>query len=178
MVSSISDKLVKRIEEHADTIIQRWVERLQSDAATPSFNDDTITKFEKKALQVIKELSNWVAYETSQEDVGRQYAREGMGLFNMGIPLCEGIRAVTLLKRSIWLYVVYESAFDSAIELHQMRELNERVALFFERAEYYFTRGYMEGMNQSMKTFWDLTDTDTRAVFFDKSFYIKTKTAP
>ncbi len=91
----------------------------------------------------------------------------------MDIPLCEGIRALTLLKRALWLFVVYESAFESALELNQMRELNDRVVLFFDRAEYYFIRGYIEEMNKSIKERWNLSDNDTELIFFKKSFYNK-----
>ena len=105
--------------------------------------------------------------------MGRKYAVEGAGLFKMQIPLCEGIRSLTLLKRILWLFVLDESAIESALELNQMRELNDRIVLFFDRAEYYFIRGYMEAMNRRMKYLWDLTENETKQIFFEKSFYVK-----
>ncbi len=122
---------------------------------------------------ILKEIGHWVSYDTPKEDVGRKYAQEGKGFFRMGIPLCEGIRALVLLKRSLWLFVAYESNFESALELNQMRELNDGVILFFDRAQFYFIRGYLEEMNNKMKECWNLTDENTRNVFFDKSFYGK-----
>ena len=171
MLRLISDKLVKLVEDNTDTILQRWVERLKSDETTTSFTAADLARFESRARVALRELGQWVSYETPKEDVGRKYAQEGQGLFRMRIPLCEGIRALILLKRALWLFVEYESAFDSAVELNQMRELNDRVLLFFDRATYYFIRGYMEEMNHEMKALWKLTDQDTRQVFFDKSFY-------
>ena len=56
---------------------------------------------------------------------------------------------------------MYESHFDTVLELNQMQELNDRVVLFFNRAEYYLIRGYMEEMNKKIKKLWNLTDTDT-----------------
>ena len=173
MLHLISDKLVKLVETNADTIITRWVQRLQSDPTTTSFHDDELKKFEIKARMVLDELGKWVSYDTPKEDVGRKYALEGAGLFRMNIPLCEGICGLILLKRTLWLFVMYESAFDTALELNQMRELNDRVVLFFDRAIYYFIRGYLEAMNCRIKELWGLTEEQTQEIFFDKSFYGK-----
>jgi hypothetical protein len=52
-----------------------------------------------------------------------------------------------------------------------MRELNDRVVLFFDRFHYYQTRGYMEAMNARLKEKWNLTDEDTEQVIFTNSFY-------
>ena len=167
----ISDKLVRLIEKNSSTIINRWVKRLKNDPATTSFSEIDLERFSLKARMVMDELGKWVGYQTPKEDVGRKYAADGSGLFKMQIPLCEGVRALTLLKRTLWLFVVYESAFESALELNQMRELNDRVVLFFDRAEYYFIRGYMEAMNSAIKKLWGLTEKDTEQIFFKKSFY-------
>ncbi len=173
MLHLISDKLVDLVEKNTDVIVQRWMDRLLSDPATTSFSEEVLQKFSGRARMVITELGQWIGYDTPKEDVGRQFADEGAGLFRMKIPLCEGIRALVLLKRSIWLFVMFESNFESALELNQMRELNDRVVLFFDRAKYYFIRGYMEEMNRTMKELWDLNDTDTEKIFFKKSFYNK-----
>ena len=91
----------------------------------------------------------------------------------MGIPLCEGIRGLILLKRTIWLFAMYAMPLDTVIELNELRELNDRMALFFDRAEYYFIRGFMEEMNRKMQQIWKLTDGDTDKVFFGRSFYVR-----
>jgi len=108
-----------------------------------------------------------------KEDVGKRYAAEGMELFRMRIPLCEVIRSMYLLRRTLWLFVVNESDFDSALQLHQMRELNDRVILFFDRAEYYVIRGYMEEMNRKIKELWNLKQEDTEKIFFYQFILIK-----
>ncbi len=91
----------------------------------------------------------------------------------MGIPLCEAIRSLVVLRRILWLFVVNESAFDSAFELHQMRELNDRVILFFDRAIFYVTRGYTEAMHKKMKDLTNISAEDAAKIFFEHSFYNK-----
>jgi len=172
MIRLISDKLVTLIEKNADLIIDKWTQKLLSDPTTASFTErKKLKKVQEKARAILGNLGTWVSYDTDKVDIGRVYAREGIAMFKLGIPLCEGIKALILLKRILWLFVMDESSFDSVLELNQMRELNDRVVLFFDRAEYYLIRGYMEEMNRKMKKLWDLTEQDTEEIFFKKSFY-------
>ncbi len=171
MAHLISDKLIELVEKHANDILKRWARRLIDDPTTGSFSEKNLQYVEKKAKTVLTNLSRWVSYDTTKEEIGRRYVEEGKDLFRMGIPLCEAHRASVLLRRILWLFVVNESAFDSTFQLHQMRELNDRVILFFDRAHYYMMRGYFEEINIKMKELWDLTGEDTEKIFFNRSFY-------
>lgn len=171
MLHLISDKLVELVEEHANVILRRWTKGLLADPTTSSYTEAHLEFVEKKARQVLQNLGQWVSYDTTKEEVGRRYADEGIDLFKMGIPLCEVHRALVVLRRTLWVFVVHESAFDSAFQLHQMRELNDRVILFFDRAEYYTIRGYFEAMHAKMKELTDCQSDQLDEVFFDKSFY-------
>ena len=171
MIHLISDKLVELIESHSDVIVKRWSNRLISDPLTSSFNKKNIEYIESKAKSILQNMGQWVSYDTPKEEVGKLYAKDGIGYFNMNIPLCEVIRAMYSLRRTLWHFVENNSLFDTALQLHQMRELSDRVIMFFDRAEYYVIRGYMEEMNRKMKELWDLSAEDTSKIFFDKSFY-------
>jgi hypothetical protein len=173
MVHLISDKLIELVENHSELIIKRWLVRLLSDPTTSSFSDHNQEVLKKKAMAIIKYLGKWVSYDTSREDVGRRYAEEGKSLFELAIPLCEASRALVLLRRLLWLFVVDESALDSAFQMHQMRELNDRVILFFDRAQYYIIRGYTEAMHKKLKDLSNIPEETAEKVFFDHSFYNK-----
>ncbi len=173
MLHLISDKLVELVEKHHDVIIKRWLKRLLSDPTTSTYSERNLTFVEEKAIKVLKNMGQWVSYDTTKESVGRLYADEGIELFNMGIPLCETIRAMVVLRRTLWLFILNESAFDSAFQLHQMRELNDRVILFFDRAIYYMIRGYTEAMHKKMLKYCNISEDDAEQIFFDKSFYNK-----
>jgi len=171
MVHLISDKLVDLVANHSDDIVRRWTMRLLSDPATQSFTEKNTPYVEEKAKDALSNLGKWVSYDTTKEDVGKRYADEGIDMFNMEIPLCEVIRAMYVLRRTLWLFVENESAFDSAFQLHQMRELSDRVILFFDRAEFYIIRGYTEEMNRKIKELWNVSAEETEKIFFNKSFY-------
>ena len=171
MLQLISDKLVELVEKHSDVILKRWTKLLLSDPTTSSFTGKHIKQIEKKARQILKNLSQWVSYDTTKEEIGRRFAQDGMELFTMGIPLCELHRSMVVFRRTLWLFVINESAFETAFELHQVRELNDRVVLFFDRAIFYLIRGYTEEMNRKIKQMWKLSSDDTESIFFEKSFY-------
>ena len=167
------DRLVLCIQNSAEDIVRQWIEHLKSDPTTVTFAESDLKKFEIRALELLAHLGEWINYDKDKTDVGRRYAQEGIGLFKTGIPLCEGIRGLILLKRTIWLFAMYAMPLDTVIELNELRELNDRMALFFDRAEYYFIRGFMEEMNRKMQQIWELTDDDTDKVFFGRSFYVR-----
>jgi len=166
----ISDKLVELVEKHSDVIINRWIERMKVDPTTASYQQN-IEYLGEKARAILKQLGRWVSYDTPKDEVGKRFADDGIELFRINVPLCEGIRAMYLLRRTLWLHVENESAFNTAIEMHQMKELNDRVILFFDRAAYYLIRGYMEEMNRKIKETWSLKEEETEKIFFKRSFY-------
>jgi hypothetical protein len=174
MMHLISNKLVEFVEKHSDVIIKEWLNRITNKEIS-TFTKDNLDFVRKKAEYILKHLNQWVSYDTSKQEIGKKYADEGKDFFNRGVPLCEVFRTMVLLRRVLWLFVVNESGFDSAFQLHQMRELNDRVILFFDRAYYYLTRGYMEEMNKKMKQLWKLTDDDTENILFQNSFYNRLK---
>jgi len=167
----ISDKLTELVERHSDVIVKRWILRISSDPTTSSYNKENIEYLEAKAKNMLDHLGRWVSYDTTKEDIGKRYAVEGIESFQRKIPLCEVIRGMYTLRRILWLFVTNESAFDSAFQLHQMIELNDRVILFFDRAEYYLIRGYMEEMNRKIKELLPAKQEDTDKIFFGRSFY-------
>ncbi|MBN1533026.1 MAG: hypothetical protein JXA20_10220 [Spirochaetes bacterium] len=173
MFQLISDKLVELVQKHSKTIVKRWSARLLSDPTTSGYSQKNIKFAESEAVDLLENMGRWISYDTAKEEIGRRYANEGIELFKMGIPLCEVIRAMYVLRRTLWLFVENESAFDSAFQLHQMRELNDRVILFFDRAEYYVIRGYMEEMHRKLKDLSSINKEDVEKIFFERSFYNK-----
>ncbi len=133
----------------------------------PSFSKEHIDYVVARARNVLVDLETWIGYDASKDEIGRNYAGEGMKLFELGIPLCEAHRALVVLRRMLWNFVEIESDFDTMFELSQIRELSDRVILFFDRALYYLIRGYSEEMNRRMKSLWKLTDEDTDKIFFE-----------
>jgi hypothetical protein len=169
----MSDKLARMIEAHSDQIVKRWQAEVRSDQAIASFDSSSMEIARARLSNVIIHLREWISYDTTKDEIGRRYAAEGIDYFTKQIPLCEIIRSFVLLKKIIWSFSINECTIDSAYELYQLSELNERIIVFFDQAIYYITRGYMQEMNTKMKELWKLSDDDTEKIFFKKSFYSK-----
>jgi hypothetical protein len=169
----LSDKLARLIETHTDPLMKRWLEEVCADPAITSLCDAKIDYMRGRMSSVLFHLREWINYDTTKIEIGRRYAVEGKEYFKQEMPLCEIIRSLILLKKKIWSFSLNESSIDSAYELYQISDLNERIIIFFDQALYYITRGYMEEMNDKMKELWKLSSDDTEKIFFNKSFYTK-----
>jgi hypothetical protein len=167
----ISDKLVSIVKEHRDVIIKRWLVFLTADPRTSAYTQKHIEFFREKAEEIIINLGTWISYDTTKEEIGKKYAQEGSEAFKMQVPLCELIRGMYTLRRILWLFVVNECIVDSAFQLHQLIELNNRVILFFDRAEYFLTRGYTEEMSRRVMELWKIKPEEADKIFFFRTFY-------
>lgn len=59
--------------------------------------------------------------------------------------------ALMLIKRHLWLYVMENNFLDSSFLLNQALEFNNAVVLFFDRAIYFTTTGYMDELSRKME---------------------------
>ena len=92
-------------------------------------------------------------------------------MFGRGIPLCEVTRAMNAGRRTLLQYTENGIIIESALQIHQMREFDKRVTLFFDRAQYYMIRGYIEEMRSRASSLNVLMRDNSDEVFFDDSFY-------
>lgn len=162
----LSDRLVNLVEEHSGDIVKRWLAYLRGDTAVASLPPHDIERLQGKGWDILKHLGQWVSYDTTKEEIAKRYEAEGKDLFDIGVPLNEGVRAMYTLRRALWLFVENESSLDSAFQMSQMLELSDRVILFFDRAECAIIRGYLERMRQRSQELWDLEPGETRKVFY------------
>lgn len=168
-----STKPTKFIENNVDIIVKRWVNIVLQDKATLSFSRDHMEELEQRVREIIGQLGKWISYETTPEEIGSLFADRGTKLFKMGIPLCEALRAVALLRATTTKYVTEQLVFDTSFELQILYDLVSRMTIFFDRAQYYITRGYMEEMYAKMKSIIDISDEDAEKIFYERSFYKK-----
>jgi hypothetical protein len=131
MTNLISDRLVELVEKHADLILKRWAMGLMADPTTSSFTGEHLKYMTGKVRQVMENLDRWISFDTSKEDIGRLYGVEERILQHGHSPL-QIHRAWWCLERPLDLCDA-ESAFDSVFQLYQMKELNDRIILFFDR---------------------------------------------
>ncbi len=171
MVNLISEKILQLVEASAGEIMKKWIEGLYTDPMTASFLDENTGFVENKARVMLKNMIYWISNDISKEELGIICFNEGREMFGRGIPLCEVTRAMNAGRRTLLQYTENGIIIESALQIHQMREFDKRVTLFFDRAQYYMIRGYIEEMRSRASSLNVLMRDNSDEVFFDDSFY-------
>ncbi len=140
--STVSEKLVDLIERNANELTMNWLNDVCKDECTPSYHNFDKLKLYDRAFEVYSQLGKWISRETTKEEIAKHYINLGTERRQEGFSLSEVIHALILVRRHLWLKILGEGLLDTALDLYQAIELNNRVTLFFDRAIYYITIGY------------------------------------
>lgn len=141
-LTPVSQKLVDLIERNADDLTNSWLADIRKDPNTLTYRRFDPTAVYERAFRVFSQLGKWISHETSKEEVARDYRALGEQRRKEGFALSEVIQALILIRRNLWRKVMEEGLLDTPYDLYQAIELNNRVALFFDRAIFYTACGY------------------------------------
>jgi len=81
----ISEKIINIVEKHSDVIVKRWITRLLIDPTTSTYNQNNVEYLQSKANDMLKNLGQWISYNTTKEEIERRYAKEGIESFKLQI---------------------------------------------------------------------------------------------
>ena len=137
----LSVRLVQMIEDHAEQLTQSVIHDLQSNQRTPHYHRLTREELHERTYSVYRHLGHWLSLRTD-DAIEASYTELARVRFGEGVPLSEIVYALTLIKQHLREYIGYVGLMDSAVELHQERELRRLVGRFFDRAIYYAVLGY------------------------------------
>jgi hypothetical protein len=140
----LSQKLIDLIEKNAEMLTKSWLHDVKQHGDTLSYHRFDEKELHDRAYAVYSQIGKWISRATSKEDIAKQFKRLGRERREEGIPLDEVIYALILEKRHLWLKVLSSGMLDTAMDLHQALELNNRVVLFFDRAIFFTVQGYGE----------------------------------
>ena len=147
----LSERLVSLIERDAETLTKNWLQDVRENPSTPTYHTFNEEKLYQRAHLVYSQLSHWVSRETDKGEIMNYYTRLGAERFSEGFALYEVVSALVLLKRHLWIHILSNGQLNTAFELYQSLELNNRVVLFFDRAIYYTIIGYEEVVREKLK---------------------------
>ncbi|MGD1156326.1 MAG: hypothetical protein ABSA41_10900 [Terriglobia bacterium] len=137
----LSVRLVQMIEDHADELTQGLISSLQSNPRTPHYHNLTYEELHYRTYSVYRNLGHWLSHK-SEEPIEASYTDLAKRRFAEGVPLEEVVFALISTKNHLDDYVRSMGLMDSAVELHQERELKRLVGNFFDKAIYYTVRAY------------------------------------
>jgi hypothetical protein len=101
------------------------------------------------ADSVTKEFTVNIDRKTQVESVADHYIRLGMRCCEERLSFSEMVRVLTLLKRHIWLFFQENNFAGQPFDVRSIVALNNRTALFFDRATYYFLVGYEQTSHEN-----------------------------
>lgn len=134
-------RLMQMIEDHAEELTQELVKDLQSNRRTPHYHHLTAEELHYRTYAVYRNLGHWVS-QKSEDQIAANYADLAIRRFAEGVPLEEIVFALISTKNHLYQYVRMAGLMDSAVELHQERELRRLVGYFFDKAIYHTVKAY------------------------------------
>ncbi len=157
--------------------LQNLFERFHQDIRD-AFIDDAFHKREilshyQLAREMLQELADTVLSEfttnidkkTPVETIADRYVQLGIRCCEDGLSYSEMVRVFILLKRHTWLFFQESNFAGQPFDVRSIVALNNRTALFFDRAIYYFLVGF-EQTQSEIKTELD----DMYNVFVDRLY--------
>ena len=94
------------------------------------------------ADNILSEFTKNIDKKTSVETIAEKYSVLGTHCCTDGVSQSEMAHAFILLKRHIWLFFQDNNFAGQPFDVRSIIALNNRTALFFDRAVYYFLVGY------------------------------------
>jgi hypothetical protein len=94
------------------------------------------------AERICSEFTTNIDRKTSVQTIADEYVQLGLRCSEQGLSYSEMVRAFILLKRHIWLFFQESDFAGQRYDVRSIVALNNRTALFFDRAIYYFLVGY------------------------------------
>ena len=137
----LSVRLVQMIEDHAGELTRELINALQRHARTPHYHSLTYQELHYRTYSVYRNLGRWIS-QKNEEPIAANYSDLAVRRLAEGVPLEEIVFALTSTKNHLYAYVRTAGLMDSAVELHQERELHGLIENFFDKAIYYAVRKY------------------------------------
>ncbi len=100
------------------------------------------TVLEDLADAIVREFAKNIDKRTTVETIADKYVKLGLTCSEQGLSYSEMVRVFILLKRHIWLFFQENNFAGQPFDVRSIVALNNRMALFFDRAIYYFLVGY------------------------------------
>jgi len=140
---AVSMNLVGLIENNADELTKKWMRIVRSHPDTPTYHQYPENKLYDRAFSVYSQLGKALSSETTKEEIKKQYMSLGAQRRIEGFKLSELVQALIITRRVLWLKIQSDGLLNSAMDLTLALELSNHVILFFDRAIFFATKGYL-----------------------------------
>ncbi|MEW6351546.1 MAG: hypothetical protein AB1646_21040 [Thermodesulfobacteriota bacterium] len=146
----------KTFEMEFAKFIQRFSEEIKESFLQDAFDQREILAHYRLGKNILEELASNILSEftrnvdrrTHVELIADEYMKMGLNCHEEQLSSAEVIRVFILLKRHIWLFFQESNFAGQPFDVRSIVALNNRIALFFDRAMYYFLVGFEEAEDE------------------------------
>lgn len=144
--------------------IQKFHQEIRDAFIEDTFHKREILSHYQLAREMLEELADAVLSEftvnidkkTSVETIADRYVQLGIRCCEDGLSYSEMVRVFILLKRHIWIFFQESNFAGQPFDVRSIVALNNRTALFFDRAIYYFLVGFEQTESEIKTEFEDM----------------------
>jgi hypothetical protein len=144
-----SMKLVDLVEHHGEEIAEQWAKIVIKHPFTPYYHKMPTDDLIPRAMKFYRNFRSIFTEQKPIEAAENFFTKYAEERYNEGVPLHEGIYALILMRRQLWLYAEFQAVFTSAMEKHQAMESLNRTILVFDYATYYIAKKYDDLMKKA-----------------------------
>ena len=142
MYQIFADKLLDFTEHHPEVIAEQWHKAISTNARTPSLHNLPEDKYIPVAVCCYKSLKTIYHSDHLFEASRPCFSDFAKAMYTDGIPLCESIYSMILMRRQIWLSAEIQSLFMNVFDMHQAVDSINRVILLFDYGIYITVQHY------------------------------------
>ncbi len=146
-------EFAKFIERFHQEIKESFVEDALNRRGLLAQHQLGIELLEGLADSICSEFTKNIDRKTTVEYIADKYMSLGIRCQEEGMSYAEMIRVFILLKRHIWLFFQDSNFAGQPFDVRSIVALNNRTALFFDRAMYYFLVGYEQSSTEDATEF-------------------------
>jgi len=149
LTGMVAPKLVQMIEDHWDSISARTLRRIRNCVDMPHLKDMPESDLQLISQRTLHNLSHWLHNDPDVE-IARRYEEVGQQRFRDGMPLCEAVRGIQLVKESTLDFVRDQGFASTSVEILAEEELEHRLGRFFDMLIFHLVKGYEDAMRKAI----------------------------
>jgi len=149
-MKTYATKLIDFIETKSEEMARQWAADVRKNPRTPSYHVIPEDKVIPQAVFFYTHFRQMFFTKNPFDTAKGFFARYAEERYREKIPLQEALYALILMRRHLWLYAEFRTAYETSVDLHQMAEGLNRTILMFDYAMYQITEKYQELTSQDI----------------------------
>lgn len=134
----LSDILIQVIDKHIDHISTKWKSDLIKGFPGLEPHIAVLSDLHRNSL---KGIQFWLKRGIDTLGV-EEFIEAGLILKKKNIPLPDILSVMALSRKALWTYIMSQGILTSPLEVYTALEINNRIIFFYDKINYYLTKGY------------------------------------